>query len=789
MKSTAKDKEVSAVKQPELTLWYRHPAPAVDDFVPFMIERRGWERYSLPLGNGRFGATVFGRLETERVQITDPTLANPPYVTPRDPKDRKGCCTSGLNNFAELLFDVNHSTASDYRRSLSLDTATVEVSYLYEGVRYRRTAFLSNPDGVLVIRFSSDTPGTVSLGIHPELPFVGRDLEEEGDGYGKTGRIDSVGDTVTLSGEMLCFGTQYEGVLRVLPEGGTMTTSKYGRIWVDGADSVTVLFACSTNYRLEPQVFSEEGREKLRGFPHPHEAVAQTVRDAAELGFDRLYERHLADYRALFGRVSLSLDTAILPDAPTDELLRKYREGCESRYLEILLFQYGRYLLIASSRDRLPANLQGIWNPYAIAPWSVGYWHNINIQMNYWLSGPANLRELFLPYLAYARAYMPRARANADAFVEQSFADRLAPKGENGWIIGTGCGAYAIAGFGKVGHSGPGTGAFTSLLFWDFYEYTQDIGFLRDFAYPALYGMATFFTRILEEIDGKMLVRDSASPEMRHNGEHYHTTGCAFDQQMIYENDRRTLEAAQILGIPDDDLLCEIRRRLPLLDPVLIGESGQVKEYREETTYGSIGDPHHRHISHLVGLYPATVINRTTPEWMAGARITLDGRGDKSTGWAAAHRLLLRSRIGDAEGAMRMIRSMFANNIMDNLWDTHPPFQIDGNFGFTAGVCEMLLQSHAGFIDPLPALPAEWRSGSFDGLVARGAFLVSAEWKDGALTSMRTVSEAGGLLRIRLPKTLRAESDKGKWDENGIFEIMTAPGERLDFVSHTATDV
>lgn len=773
------------MKQTEMTLWYRHPAPAVDDFAPFTLERRGWERYALPLGNGDFGATVFGRLETERIQITEPTLANP-YTIPKDPADRKQSCAGGVNSLAELLIDVNHSTASDYRRSLSLDRATAEVSYLYDGVRYRRTAFLSHADRVLVLRFEADRPGMISLGIHPEIPFIGPDLEDEGDGFGKTGSVISEGNSITLSGKMLFFGTEYEGCLRVLTEGGDLLASKFGgRIWVDAADAVTVLFTCSTNYRIDPQVFASEGTDKLRGFAHPHETVRGILDRAERRPYAELLARHVADHASLFDRVCLSLgdDDEKSLRYPTDELLRRHRAGQESRYLETLLFQYGRYLLIASSRDRLPANLQGIWNPYATSPWSSGFWHNINIQMNYWLSGPANLRELFLPYLAYARAYMPTARANADAFVERTFPERLSPRGENGWIIGTGCGAYTIAGFGKVGHSGPGTGAFTSLLFWDYYDYTRDIDFLREFAYPALRGMATFFTKILEEIDGRMLVRDSASPEMRHNGIHYHTTGCAFDQQMIYENDRRTLEAAELLGEPDDELLCEIRRRMPLLDPVLLGDSGQVKEYREETTYGSIGDPHHRHISHLVGLYPATVINRTTPEWMQGARITLDGRGDRSTGWAAAHRLLLRARTGSGEDSLRMVRSMLQNNIMDNLWDAHPPFQIDGNFGFTAGVSEMLLQSQAGFIELLPALPSEWSTGSFSGLVARGAFVVSLAWRNGAVTAMKVTSERGGPLRIALPTGICVSDGRGEISADGIFEIMTEKGETIEFVS------
>ena len=765
-------------KQSSMRLRFDTPAPIIDDFTDTVLEKRGWERYSLPIGNGAIGATVQGRLETERITVTENTITN---NWTRKYRDAIGCPAGGLNTMAELLFDFNHSTASDYVRELSLDDALVSVRYTYKGIRYTRTLFVSHPDNVLVMRVEADTPAAVSLGIRPYVPFVGKGIYKDGDGYAKSGEVTASDDRITLRGHMEFYGTDFEGQLRVINEGGAVTTSQYaGRIWVENADAVTVIFAAGTNYQMESRVLLEEDNgKKLAGAPDPHDAVTATVDAAVALSYQTLLERHLEDYRSIYNRLSLSFNEEC-PDLCTDELLREYNAGIRRRYLEVLLFQYGRYLLIASSRTRLPANLQGIWNQYASTPWFGGYANNINVQMNYWMSGPANLRELFLPYVNYAKAFMPRAKVLADRFVGEFYPDRLQAAGNNGWLIGVTANAYFVEPLRKVTHSGPGMGAMTSLLFWDYYDYTRDVEFLRDFGYPALRDMSVFFSRMLEEIDGKMLVMDSASPENFHNGAPYHTTGCAFDQQMIYENDKRTLQAAEILGI-EEPILEEIRRRLPLLDPVLIGESGQVKEYREETTYGSIGDPRHRHVSQLMGLYPGTLINRETPEWLEGAKVTLEGRGDRIGigGWPVIHRLLLRTRTCEGDKAMALIHS-FVLDIMENLWANHRVFQIEGNFGYVAAVCEMLMQSQAGYIELLPALPAEWKDGSFDGMVARGAFVVDCEWENGSVTALSILSERGHPLSVKLPAGLKPSKEPVR-AAGDVLTFETTVGERITF--------
>jgi len=757
-----------------MKLKYSAPAPCLGEETRACEGANAWERYSLPLGNGYFGANVFGRTETERIQISEPSLSNP-YYTPKTVK-RKGSAAAGVNSFAELFVDLGHLEVSDYIRTLSLEDAVSTVDYTCGGVRWHREAFASHPDRVFVLHLTADQPGAVSFTLRAVIPFLGEYTVEPGDGLGKQGTVSVTSDSITMEGVMEYYGIRYFGCVKAAAVGGSIRAEEDG-IRVDGAEEATLVFSCDTNYILDEAVFLEEAHEeKLRGREVDKNAVLARVKAAAEQPYAALKKRHTEDYRALYSRTDFSLDCEC-PGEDTDQLIERYSRGETSLYLEALVFQYGRYLLISSSRTRLPAHLQGIWNAYCDSPWSAGYWHNINVQMNYWPSGPANLSDTFIPYIRYAKAYMPSARRHADRFVEANYPEKYAGAAQNGWIIGTGGWPYRVDGFMRVGHSGPGTGAFTSLLFWDYYDFTRDTEFLREFGYPALREMSLFFSKVLTEVDGKYLIRESASPENVHNGTHYHTVGCAFDQQMVYENMKRTIEAADILGV-SDEFTDSLREILPHLDPVLLGDDGQVKEYREETTYSSIGEPHHRHISHLVGLYPGTLINDTTPEWLEGARVTLRGRGDASTCWAAAHRLLLWARTKTPAKCRDVINSFISRNLLYNLWCYHPPFQIDGNFGYTAGVCEMLLQSQSGYVELLPSIPAEWKNGSFRGLVARGNFTVDCSWKEGKITEAAVTARVGGTLRIKLPASLIPASAEVK---DGICSFETKAGETLVF--------
>ena len=736
------------MKQNKMRLVYSRPAPIKDDFLHYSTPDCAWERYSLPLGNGFFGVNVFGRLSTERIQISDPTLANPYYVPKTVP--RRTCCASGVNNMAELLFKFGHDGATDYEMSLSLDDAVHTVKYKYDGVCYTRECFASHPDRVFVMRLRADKPGKISFSVRNVIPFICEYNIEEGDCLSKHGEVIAKENELCASGRMDYYGILFENRLRVVPDGGRVSVNG-DSICVEGADSALILFTCATNYELSQRVFTEpDPGKKLQGNPAPTALVNGLINAATEKGYDVLLKTHVEDYRSLFDRVKLSLCEDV-PTVTTDALLEAYKNGERSPYLEILLYHYGRYLMISASRTFLPAHLQGIWNAFADSPWSCGYWHNINLQMNYWSVGSANLSELFVPYVNYAKAYMPLAQSNADEYVATSYSDRLSPPGENGWIIGTGGWPYKIEGFKAASHSGPGTGAFTALLFWDHYDFTRDTAFLRDFGYPALRSMSVLYTKLLTKVDGLYLIKDSASPENVHNGGYYHTVGCAFDQQMVYECFRRTIDSAEVLGVRDS-FIDKIEAILPGLDPVLIGEDGQIKEYREETTYSSIGEPHHRHVSHLVGLYPGTIINETHPDWIRAAEITLNLRGDRSHCWATAHRMLLWARTGNGNRAMDLLQSLIKNNVMENLWDRHPPFQIDGNFGYTAGVGELLLGGSDGTVKVLQALPDEWASGEFSGLVARGGVSFDCRWQDGRIIYLAATAKCDTNVRLLLPE-------------------------------------
>ena len=748
------------MKQNPMVLRYTSPAPVIDDFLEYSTPECAWEKYSLPLGNGFFGANVFGRLGTERVQISDPTLANPYYVPKTMPRRRS--CAAGVNNMAELLFEFNHDGATDYERRLSLDEAIHTVTYTHDGVVYTRECFTSHPGRVFAMRVSADKHCAVSFNIKNVIPFICEYNLDENDGMGKHGTATLTDDQISVSGKMDYYGILFENRLKVVVDGGRVR--KNGDILtVENANSAVVFFTCATNYELSSRVFLEpDHAKKLEGNPAPTSLVADIIDKAVEKGYDSLRSEHVADYRSLFGRVTFNIGEEV-PYKTTDDLVNSYRAGERSPYLEVLLYQFGRYLMISASRTLLPTHLQGIWNAFSDSPWSCGYWHNINLQMNYWSVGSGNLSELFVPYINYAKAYMPLAEQNADAYVEESYPEKLSASGQNGWIIGTGGWPYKIDGFNSRSHSGPGTGAFTALLFWDHYDYTRDVSFLREFGYPALRSMSVLYSKVLIKVDGVYLVEHSASPEIEHNGKYYHTIGCAFDQQMVYECFRRTVNSADILGVRDS-FIDEIESILPHLEPVLIGDDGQVKEFREETHYASIGDPQHRHVSHLVGLYPGTIINDEHPEWIRGAEITLNRRGDKTHCWAAAHRMLLWARVGNGKRAMDLLQSLIKNNVMDNLWDRHPPFQIDGNFGYTAGVGEMLVGGSDGVVKILPALPEEWIRGEFSGIVARGGVSFDCKWQDGKTTYLCATSRKDISIKLILPGERRGEYVSRKLD-------------------------
>ena len=749
------------VKNRVYEVWDDQPAPnRGKDYS--RIQARGypadpdWEAHSYPIGNGDMGANIFGRTDVERVQITDKTLTNgAPYGS------------GGMTNFAEVFLEIDHYSIKNYKRKLNLNEGISYVSYENDGVKYSREYFASYPNNVIAIKLSASEKAKISCTVSAVVPYLRSD-----NAYNHSSSINKLAKYATIrahenliifSGTVPSFSLNYEGQIKIINEGGKLIANNENgsnEIRIIDANSAMILIATGTNYKLSDEIFLTDSTQlKLNPDVYPHKEVTKTIENASNLGYEKLKEAHLTDYQNLFSRVKLELSPAV-PQVPTKKLVENYKQDPSDIYLEEIMFHFGRYLLIASSREgTLPSGLQGVWSQYHVTPWSGGYWHNINVQMNYWGAFSTNLPETFVAYEEYFNAYLPKAYENGHEYVKKWHPDVLSNKEKgNGWCIGTGANAYHIGSPG--GHSGPGTGGFTTKLFQDRFEFTQDTTFLRETAYPALLGMSTFLSKtLLPSEDGKLLVDRSASPEQRHKGEYYMTKGTTFDQGFVWETYNDLLKSAKILEI-NDPFLETVSEQINKLDPILIGESGQIKEYREEEKYGDIGDPKHRHISHLCPIYPGTLINSNHPEWVKATSQTLDFRGNNTTGWAMAHRMNVRARTKEAEKAREVYSKFLRERTLPNLWTVHPPFQIDGNLGTMAGVAEMLLQSHEGFIELLPALPKAWETGSFDGLMARGNFEIAASWEDKNVTSFSILSGSGEKCTLKYPNIENARITK-----------------------------
>ena len=749
------------------TLFYTKQTPMLNDDLFLRDHRKcnipedGWERWSLPIGNGYMGISIFGRTDEERLLITENSLSNPCSYDEKYPGG-----AAGLSNFCSFFLSFSHKEVSDYSRSLNLNTALCKTEYTCDGVRYKREHFASYPHNVFVTKISASKENALSFTVRSEVSLDRDYLFNEGDGMGKSSEITAENDSIYISGKMHYYGILFNGTMKVIPKDGSVS-AKGNTLEIKDCTEAILIFTCATNYKAESRVFlEEEHTKKLLPYGAPTEKVKATIEKAALLSYDELFSAHLEDYSSLFDRAEVILgeDKEEDKNITTDLLIENYRKDKDSAYLEEMIFQYGRYLLISSSRPGgRPANLQGIWNRYDSAPWSSGYWHNINVQMNYWPSFNTNLHECFLPYIEYFNSYKALAKKNADEYIKKYFPENYSDN--NGIAIATGGWLYDMEKLPdpQTGHSGAGTGAFTVKLFDDYSEFTRDKEFLRETGFEALKEVSILLSKTLEkQEDGTLLSKYSASPEQCHNDKYYHTKGCAFDQQMIYQCFKDTVKAAEELEI-NDSFIEYLKESLDKLSPVLIGKSGQIKEFREEEYYGDIGEKNHRHISHLVGLYPGDIITSNNEAYIKAAEVTLNNRGDKSTGWSTAHKLNLWARTKNGKRAYDLVKMAVSECMATNLWDLHPPFQIDGNFGFTAGVAEMLLQSHEGFIELLPALPDEWKNGSFRGLTARGGFTVDAEWQNGTATKISVYSASGEALKIKsADKIIELQTQKGK---------------------------
>ena len=714
---------------------------------------KGWEHESYPIGNGWFGVSVFGGARNERLQITENSVMVFHSIT--SAMDIR--CTFPGNG------DVQ-----DYRRELELETGIHRIRYRSLGVRFAREYFASYPDRVMCARFAADRKDALSFDLKAVAPFCRPFGTGNAAKYGRVGRVTAKGRSIEVMQHLQYHDVKFYGLLTVETDG--TVTAKGDTLEVRGARQASVYFSCGTNYRLSTEAFSkpDSGMAYAPELDPFDGSVADSVRRrvaaAKNKGYSRLRADHLRDFSGMMNRVRLDLPGGDADDGvDTVELLNRARkEKKPSARLEETLFQYGRYLLVSSSRPgTLPANLQGVWAGQERAYCGAGYWHNINVQMNYWPAFVCNLAECFEAYAAFNDAFRPQTRKFAETyFLWRGMPQRLSTEeAPDVWCVSTSVWPY-VPGNVPWGHSGPGTGALTAKLFSEWWYFTRDPAALRR-AWPVVHGIADFLSRCVKNVDGKWLTAFSASPEQRDERvpkskwergrpPPYITVGCAFDQQMIWENARDMFAMAKVLGT-NDAVVARVRGQFPGLDPVQVGASGQIKEFREERAYSEIGDPRHRHISHLVGLYPGTSISPEHPQWIAAAKYTLDRRGDDTTGWARAHRMLCRARLGDGEHALSLLRGILAERSHDNLWGVHPPFQIDANFGVTAGVAEMLVQSQNGRVDLLPALPAAWAArGSFRGLCVRGGWEVDCEWAAGrpVKTVLRPGPHAGPKPRV-----------------------------------------
>ncbi len=757
----------------------------------------GWVNRSFMLGNGYFGANVFGGAAAERISLSEQSLrvVGAKYINER--------YSAGNECFAFLHIDTKHNDArcKNYVRELCMNTGIATVEYDFEDVHYTREYFTSYPDKVLVIRLKADKPGALSFRLRPRIAYEREHLVFPGDGRYKRATTSVLDEnTLEIRGVLGTHEMEMNLFARVCTEGGSVRTEEANgqiSLLVQGADSAQILVSLGTNYDLDKVAFGLPDAEYapedlLKNCPSRRDEYLLRLEKASAMPYVQLKARHLEDFQTLFERVLIDFGGADDGRA-TNKLLLTYKNGIASSYLEELHFQMGRYMLLCSSREGgLPANLQSIWNMFEFAPWTCGFWYNINIQMNYWPTFVCNLKECFAAYHNFNKARFAGCSTLADNYIKNLHPAQYEDvPGANGWIVGTGNSSLHIGAVG--GHSGPGTGGLTTKAYWDYYAFTHDVEILKNEAYPFLEAVARFYTKCVEEIDGKMLVTHSSSPEQKIDGAVYVTTGCGFDQQMLHESIHDYIKASEILGldsgIVDKNLYAIAKAQADLYDPIQVGASGQIKEYREENEYGEYGEIDHRHISQLVAAFPGTLLQRENPAWSDAAKQTVLLRGlNSGKGWTKAHKMLVLARNGGTDEALKMAECVLRENVFDNLWNDHcgvAVFQADANFGLTAAYAEILLQSHAGYIDVLPQIPEKWQAGSFDGLCARGNFEVGASWSDGAVQEIRIRANVDGECIVRCADLSYANVRDSAG--NAVAYVLTEDG-KCRFTAQKDTD-
>ncbi len=734
-----------------------------------------WQQNTLSIGNGMLGGSIYGEVFNERIIFNEKTLwkGGPSPKRPNynggnlTQKDENGktvydyylevkklfeenkeeeasvLCDKlvGLEEgygcyqcFGEIDINMHHSSKkySNYERFLSLDNAISGVSYNIGTNKFTREYFASYPDNVLVIKLATFGEEKINM-----------DLSFESCHGGESQAVDNC---IMTYGKLEDNDLQYYSNMQVITTGKVET--KDSSLNITGASEVVIIMSAATDYAIVyPKYRTGESKEQLVS------RVDNVVKKAVNKGYEKLKLDHIADYTTLYDRVKLNLG-ADEPLFTTDKLLKKYRSGMikpnQKRYLEELLYNYGRYLTIANSRinDILPSNLQGVWNNRDNPPWGSDYHMNVNLQMNYWPTYNTNLAECAIPLVNYVDSLREPGRITAKTYMGIESSENL----ENGFVFHTQNTPFGwtCPGWEFSWGWSPAATAWILQNVYEYFEYTGDTEFLREKIYPMLREASLYFKQVLvyNKQNDRLVTVPAYSPE---HGPR--TLGNTYEQSLVWQLFNDTIYSAKLLGI-DEDLVKELEIIKEKLNPIEIGDSGQIKEWYHETILGKIGQTHHRHLSHLLGLFPGDLINKDLhPEWLNAARVSLNKRGDKSTGWAMGQRINSWARIGDGDRAYKLINQLFKSGLYSNMWDAHPPFQIDGNFGYTSGVTEMLMQSNLGYIELLPALPSVWDKGSICGIIARGNFELAFDWENMQVKKLTIISHNGGECNIKIGKT------------------------------------